>query len=326
MDHLLTTDPSDPSPTSVVRDAGAPFNDVEPGLTVFLLSSDRVFFGVYKAILAKASPVFNDIFRLPLPESAPDDGEEQRQGVPIIRMEEDACTLSLALRLLYPTDNPPLKRLRDVKAALGILDKFMVDAFVETLSSALLAHVDAEPLTVYGLACRYRYPSVAATAAKATLSLPLPQDLPLSHGLTPPQAQALQQYRRDCVRKVAVGVLDWARTSAAQVDPSFSLECGNRIHFYYVVARDARNGSYEHTAVPHWWAAYHKDVAEAVQACPRGSAAVGERLLEKYRAIVRECAQCRRSAEGVLARCSAFMEAEIERAVGQVPGPFCASY
>ena len=66
-----------PSPEPILteettRDAGPPFHDIIPGITVVLRSSDDVDFFVFKSILAKVSDVFRDMFDLPnaSPESS----------------------------------------------------------------------------------------------------------------------------------------------------------------------------------------------------------------------------------------------------------------
>jgi len=60
-----TPSPAPAPPAEAIHDAGPPFHDIMPGLTVVLRSSNDLDFFVFKSILAKVSVVFRDMFDLP---------------------------------------------------------------------------------------------------------------------------------------------------------------------------------------------------------------------------------------------------------------------
>ena len=81
---------------------------------IIIRTSDNVDFYVYKAILAIASPFFDDMFSLAQTAATPTDNVTQD---PVV-VSEDSDTMDCLLRLCYPTDDPTLvKRLGTVERA-----------------------------------------------------------------------------------------------------------------------------------------------------------------------------------------------------------------
>ncbi|KAF8262355.1 hypothetical protein EI94DRAFT_1553194, partial [Lactarius quietus] len=64
---------------------------------IIIQSSDLVTFRVDKAILSMSSPIFADMFSLPQPSF-----NEVLDGLPVVRLSEDAETLNSLLTMLYP--------------------------------------------------------------------------------------------------------------------------------------------------------------------------------------------------------------------------------
>jgi len=116
------------------------FNDIIPGLTVVLRSSDDVDFFVFKTILSKVSVVFRDMFDLPnaAPElSSPLETDNQRHGLSVIQVTETSSTLNIILRLCYPVENPDLSILENIRLFLEARRKYMIEAFDRTIKDAL---------------------------------------------------------------------------------------------------------------------------------------------------------------------------------------------
>jgi hypothetical protein len=132
--------PAPASPAEAIHDAGPPFHDIMPGLTVVLWSLDDVNFFVFKSILTKVSVVFRDMFDLPnaAPKvSSPLESNDQRHGLPIIQVTEISCTLNIILRLCYSVENPDLHDLKDIRLFLEAHRKYMIEAFDQTIKDAL---------------------------------------------------------------------------------------------------------------------------------------------------------------------------------------------
>jgi hypothetical protein len=298
-----------------LREAGAPFDDIEPGVTVYLRSSDNVLFGVYKIILAKASPIFNDIFRLPEPTTQSSD--DLHHGIPMIAMQEDAFTLSLVLRLLYPVDNPTFTSLSDIAAVLSVFDKFMINSFPDTISVALTSYIATHPILVYAFACKYNLPYISNLAAKATLLSQMPTEPPAE--LLDHHYQALLEYRETYVARIMICMKSWIedRPDAFFLTRSVIADlkdehCG---HFCFIQGRYGR--SY---LVPRWWAEYHKDAFSAITLHPRGSSAVDSTLLDRYKQLCSECTHCGPWALSLLTARSKMMEEEIEITLRGIEG------
>ncbi|KAI0052645.1 hypothetical protein FA95DRAFT_1532519 [Auriscalpium vulgare] len=304
-----------------VRDAGAPFNDVDPIHAVILRSSDNVDFFVLKLFLARASSFFSGMFELPDPHTvASIDDEDHRQGVAIVRMQESSHALDVLLRMCYPVDNPDLSDLQDVRLALECCHKYVIECFEGTLKAALLRAADARPLAVYALACRYRFEDVANDAAKRLLFKPF-----RSHSeadlfdLTGVQYQRILQYHRNCSLKATTEPpVTWfnalvAGSTTSSSSPTTSQSCRTQFHFFYAATQPSKS-----FWVPHWWTAYLHKALEAVKDRPRGSTVTAPELLEPFNKLALQCAECMEESVIALHKLSTALALEVEKAVNQV--------
>ncbi|KAH9834736.1 uncharacterized protein C8Q71DRAFT_121602 [Rhodofomes roseus] len=130
-------------------DAPAPFN--KPTADLILRSSDGVRFRVRKAILAEASPIFEDMFTLPAPRNS----DNLAIGPPVVDMTEDSRTVHGLLRLCYPISETPIRTLDEASILLDAVRKYSMDGALNYLGQRLIVFADAEPLRVYALAIRY---------------------------------------------------------------------------------------------------------------------------------------------------------------------------
>ncbi|KAH9960672.1 hypothetical protein BC827DRAFT_1115444, partial [Russula dissimulans] len=187
------------------RDAGPPFHNIIPGLTVILRSSDEVDFFVLKPILSQVSVVFRDMFELPAGafEDSPPESGNPRRGVPLIEVTETSSTLDILLSLCYPVEAPDLSDLEDIRHLLEARRKYMIETFDRTVKDALSRIAESQPFAVFALASRYALEDVANDAAKQMLYFPEKDvlDRKILKDITAEQYHRLLQYRHQCVNR-----------------------------------------------------------------------------------------------------------------------------
>ena len=147
--------------------ANAPFND--PRADVILQSSDGVRFHVFKIILSFASPIFSDMFGLPLPASQHSDSDNEVQ---VVTVSENSEALDLSLRHIYPLQTPDTVLLREASILAEFADKYQVDTLEKPVRRYLTDSIKHDPVGVYAIAVQYRHRAVGRSAARACLDLP----------------------------------------------------------------------------------------------------------------------------------------------------------
>jgi len=316
-----------PSPVSqprTTRDAGPPFHDIWPGLTVILRSADNVDFFVLKPVLAKVSLVFKDMFELPYtaPDVPPLEGDNQRHGLPLVELTENSSTLHTILRLCYPVENPDLSNLEDIRRFLEARRKYMIEAFEATIKDALFRVAESRPFSVFALASRYGLGDVANEAAKQLLSLPLKalSDKSALNDITGPQYHRLLQYRRECIRRaITEPQLMWFNSLSSSFPPAPTTpsSCRAQFHFYFVSAPPRS------LWVPHWWTSYLHKALRLLEDRPRGSTVTSTELLERFNEDTGFCQDCREEGKAALKKFSAALAQEVEKIIAQVQKPYC---
>lgn len=142
-------------------------------------SRDGVNFRVRSGILAEASPVFSDMFTVPLPDpSIHADSSDYLDGKPVVAVEENSETLDNLLRLCYPVADPKFTELRDVRLVLAAALKYDMEEAIVLMKKALATFLDAQPLAVWASACALRLHDEAISAARSLLDKDLPEDAP----------------------------------------------------------------------------------------------------------------------------------------------------
>ncbi|KAH9914114.1 uncharacterized protein B0H18DRAFT_1046655 [Fomitopsis serialis] len=164
-----TTSDAAVTPTT---DAPAPFN--KPTADLILRSSDGMNFRVRKAILAEASPVFEDMLSLPTPQ----DPAESPNNLPIVPMTEDSRILQGLLCLCYPINDMPIQTLEEASILLDAARKYAMDGALNYLGQRLVVFADTAPVRVYALAIRYQLrEEIVRAAAKASLNVVLANNI-----------------------------------------------------------------------------------------------------------------------------------------------------
>ena len=311
--------PAPASPAEAIRDAGPPFHDIVPDLTVILRSSDDIDFFVLKSILAKVSVVFRDMFDLPnaAPEvSSPPESDYQRHGLPIIRVTETSSTLSIILRFCYPVENPDLSNLKDLRLYLEARRKYMIEAFDQTIKDALAQIAESQPFAVFALASRYALEDVANDAAKRMLCFPQADvsDKAALKDITATQYHRLLLYRRDCVRRATTEPqLMWfnSLSSSFPPAPTTSLSCRTQFHFFFI-SLPPRS-----LWVPHWWITYLHRALQLLKDRPRGGTVISPDLLEYFFDCAGICPDCQEEGKATLRNFSSALAKEVEKAIAQ---------
>ncbi|RDX54217.1 hypothetical protein OH76DRAFT_1398543 [Lentinus brumalis] len=154
-----------------------PFNN--PAADTIIRSSDGIDYRVRSGIVAEASPIFSDMFEIPLPDhSGVVDSQDFMDGKPVVAVQEDSVTLDRLLRLCYPTVDPILPELQDVRTVLAAALKYEMEESVALMKEALLGFVDTQPLAVWATACELRLEAEAKIAARVLVGADIPIDAP----------------------------------------------------------------------------------------------------------------------------------------------------
>lgn len=143
--------PASNSEAYTATNASHPFNKATAD--AILRTSDNVDFRVRRSILAEASCVFEDMLCIPQPPPGSPNGDELRDGLPVIRLAEDSATLDKLLRLCYPTDDPEFSSLDELRPVLEAAAKFMMQEATTLLRKRLVRLGQAQPIRALAIAC-----------------------------------------------------------------------------------------------------------------------------------------------------------------------------
>ncbi|KAF7794162.1 hypothetical protein EIP86_005293 [Pleurotus ostreatoroseus] len=196
--------------TSIASHPFRPHDD--PTADFVLQTSDNVRFWLCKAVVSRASPVFNDLFDVPQPSrtSAADGPDEYIDNKPIVRMTEDAAILDVFMRCCYPIARPEID-----PTMLGNLyaigEKYEAEA-VCAYARQEIARCSLHPkhcLRAYLVAYRFGLTKEVHAAAKQIIQAHkreiVLQELPEHHLVPATAITRLEGYRSRCLR--AVGML-----------------------------------------------------------------------------------------------------------------------
>lgn len=146
--------------------ASSPFDRTDAD--VILQSSDEVQFRVHRLILALASPLFADMFGLPLPRGS--DGTTS-EAIQTVQITETSHVLRILLEICYPVTNVQFSSLDDVHAVLKAAVKYDMSKVIEFAYTALSTFISSSALRVYAIACQHGAENVARDAARWAVRL-----------------------------------------------------------------------------------------------------------------------------------------------------------
>ncbi|KAJ7348267.1 hypothetical protein DFH08DRAFT_698470, partial [Mycena albidolilacea] len=258
----------------------APFDCPDEDLV--LGSAEGVDFRVHRAILATASPFFRIMLSLPPMDNHP--------GVaPVVPVTETAPVLDRLLRFRYPGAEPLLadvETLDNLRETLKLLlFKYHMLFIAPRGKDRLRTYTEAQPLSVFSLACRYGWADVAIDAARFSLKLrlrffdhPSPAELKYTSADT---FYSLLSYHSRCgVAASAVTELSWY-----SVGPEVWFSCPACPFKIVKVGLDTR-------ALPELFLAYLRDAAKLISSHP-GSSVEDPKLVHNAVHKMVECTHCR---------------------------------
>lgn len=142
-----------------------------PDGDVILRSSDGVEFRADSAVLKRASPVFEDMAKLPPPKNEP-------LAPPVLVMEETSDVLDVLLCLLYPADAPQtITSNSQGRGLLRVVDKLQITSFVVLQAlEAYIATVEP-PLVAWAITTTSSVPSLRRAGVRRVFAADESSDL-----------------------------------------------------------------------------------------------------------------------------------------------------
>ncbi|KAK0224703.1 hypothetical protein EDD85DRAFT_959421 [Armillaria nabsnona] len=180
--------------------ANPPFNDPTDSVDLVIRTADNVDFFVLSGLLSLKSP--SSFFRHVLKSSQ---HTEERDGFPVLEVEEDSDTFRTILLLCYPDVAPQIKDVDRIVAVTKALDKYCMDhtldKFVQTVIASPLMREQA--LGIFAHAVANGWKVLGEAAAKNTLAIPLDDlevELEELCSINALQYVRLRKYHRKCGR------------------------------------------------------------------------------------------------------------------------------
>ncbi|KAF5373270.1 hypothetical protein D9615_007393 [Tricholomella constricta] len=309
--------------------ARPPFDDL--GADIILRSSSGVDFYLSRPILSFASPFFDTMFSLPLPQAGA--VQEMKDGKPVISVEEDEDTLDLLLKYCYPRWCTTLElektSFEKLISARQAAEKYEMEGVENRIREELIAErfLAKDPLRMYAIALRYRLERETRVAAKATLRLPIlgRQYFDELEYISAGAHHRLQVYHLKCAevaKKVATN-LDWM-TADKYVWFECNGECRNQASYTinYTPEVVTISGNRRKWVLSRWWWEYMTQAGRALAERPLGATVTDPDLMDDALGKASGCGFCRgRAFKEMRAFANVFSD-EVDKAiaeVGQVP-------
>ncbi|KAL0954001.1 hypothetical protein HGRIS_005158 [Hohenbuehelia grisea] len=312
--------------------AKAPFDHEQAD--IILRSSGpegQIDFRFFKSLLALSSQVFSSMFSLPQASpstSGVSANDEERDGLPIVLMAEDASVLAGLLKFCYPRSYPtnPLEQqfnsCQELLKVAQAAHKFDMPDVQCAIRDIMITSrfLNENPVGLFAVAVQYCLEAEAKVAAKGTLRLS-PQgrgyidELEL---ITAGTLHRLMDYHvrcADAASKVAdlnnlIWVTQETYTWFECEDCKAMLNCGPCV----TISHGRRKW-----VVSKWWAEFMSERAAAVKDRPHGSTVTDISVLDEALGKASFCKSCRTRAFPEMREFCALFAAEIERAIDQVP-------
>ncbi|KAK0434785.1 hypothetical protein EV421DRAFT_1909086 [Armillaria borealis] len=200
-----------------ITTADAPFDDPTDSVDLVIRTADRVDFFVLSALLSLQSP--SSFFRQVLPGNI---DTEERDGFPVLEVEEDSDTFRTILLFCYPYVAPETRMESVLKfRAVGVtLDKYRMDRAMERFVQAGLASsmISEQPLRVFAVAVANGWKKLGEAAARNILATPFSQaisDVEELNEISARNFHRLEEYHMRCGKAAQIqvrrGSLSWLR-------------------------------------------------------------------------------------------------------------------
>ncbi|KAK0209195.1 hypothetical protein DFS33DRAFT_1272237 [Desarmillaria ectypa] len=186
-------------PTVTIADP--PFHDTSNFADLVIRTTDNVDFFVLKALLSLNSP--SSFFRHALQASH---HTEERDGFPVLEVNEDSSTFRTILFFCYPYKVPEIENFEQFMKVGMALEKYCIDNASERFFEVVLASsvIKEQPVRVFSMAVAHGWKDLAKTAARNTLAVSLEPEVEfeeLKH-INALQHLRLRAYHRNCENAV----------------------------------------------------------------------------------------------------------------------------
>ncbi|KAK0224702.1 hypothetical protein EDD85DRAFT_959420 [Armillaria nabsnona] len=300
--------------------ADPPFNDPADSVDLVIRTADKIDFFVLSGLLSLKSP--SSFFRHVLKSSQ---HTEERDGFPVLEVEEDSDTFRTILLLCYPDVDPQIKSVDQIVAVKKALDKYCMDhtldKFVQTVTVSPL--MKEEALRIFTLALVNGWRVLGEAAAKSALTIPLDdpeaelEDLCSINAL---QYVRLRNYHRRC-RLAAEDLLNpglrpWLKGNQTELlflhDWPTCRWCGTSLKYTHVV------GFYIHPWIDNYFAAVKTEMRRR----PHPEFALDDVIIAD--AVTKSVSQCpkeewKKTATNQVRLCAKLLKEEIDKRISQVP-------
>ncbi|EIN03877.1 hypothetical protein PUNSTDRAFT_93626 [Punctularia strigosozonata HHB-11173 SS5] len=292
-----------------------------PDADVILRTPDHVEFRAHKLVLSLASPVFRNMFASPqVPPTAANEGQDWKDGLPVVALTEPASVLDALLRLCYPLKDPQFSLFDQVTAALEGAMKYEMDEARDMLRGKLKEWAEKAPVRAFAVACRYRWKDEAERAARAALRVPLPELIIHSQELEHISAGSyvrLLLYHKACGTAAAYPA-HWGDWISVYHNDRIYLNCptchsdsSDTSHSFFGVPNR------QNARVARWWKEYMDRAGDRLRETPLADVAEPKMV---WQALARamECASCRPRAVAEFQTFLGEFQAEIARRIQKV--------
>ena len=101
---------------------------------IIIQSCDSINFRVHKLVLSLSSPFFSDMISLPQPSES---DQEVVDGLPVVRLSEDAEVLKCLLTMLYPIPSIIPNSYNKTLMVLSALQKYDMDGVQSCIRASI---------------------------------------------------------------------------------------------------------------------------------------------------------------------------------------------
>lgn len=297
----------------------SPIFSINPKADVIVRSSDDIDFYVSCYFLSYASPVFEGLFSIPSPPN-PEDNDEIKDGLPILKLAEDSLILERILLLCYPMNIANLEDVfvSDVEDATSLLlavEKYdMVDSG-KRLRRLLLEcpFLRADPMHAFAVGSRLKHAEVTKIAARylseAIFAHPHHEN-PDYENFTYLQLIKGRNYHKKCAQAVSTAVK--------------KMEIKGDVLFTFTPSDNHKDVCQYENGGPrmwfNWWATYFFRVKAAASQNPCGPAAMdpSHRVAVMNEISEAGCTACSAMVVRELPRFSAAFSECIEEEIAKV--------
>ncbi|SJL13596.1 uncharacterized protein ARMOST_17042 [Armillaria ostoyae] len=314
-----------------ITTADAPFHDPTDSVDLVIRTADNVDFFVLSALLSLRSP--SSFFRHVLQGNR---YTEERDGFPVLRVEELSTTFRFIILLCYPNSHPGcIKTTEDVSVIGDALEKYCMDYATERFEKIVSASalIRDQALQLFILAIRKGWRILAEAAAKNTLFVPLNKEVAIEelNDISALQYVMLRDYHRKCSDAAQTNLKNeeilflWIDPKDADsfrfLGPHPSDYYSRRCQSMVEVKMRGDNGD-RNVKIHGWTSDYIREVSQKLCETPRPEIALDEKIIS--RAVLSSGMQCQIDdwkdiAVSEIQAFAKLLSEEIDRRITEVP-------